>query len=164
MLTWWAGLGLTAFWFSHSPASGWQQLLAAVTLLASGLGGLVGWLRSPQGRLVWDGEVWCWESPVYQTGTASHSVSVVADFQRVLVLRLENRANARLWLFVQRSAKPERWMDLRRAVYSPAASRRWAVPGVGVPASAVAGDAAACSSDLPVTVSQAFAHQLPIQS
>ncbi len=80
---------------------------------------LRGWKNSPIGQLAWDGQFWRWESPGYQTGMAEQELVVLADFQRLLLIRLENQAHAQLWLWVERQAMPERWMDFRRAVYSP---------------------------------------------
>jgi toxin CptA len=70
--------------------------------------------------VAWDGQSWRWESPGYQTGVAEHQLSVLADFQGVMLLRIENHAKAGMWLWVERKSFPERWMDFRRAVYSPA--------------------------------------------
>ena len=93
--------------------------LAIVTVVCSGWVAYYGWQNSALGQLVWDGQVWRWESPGYQSGAAELILSVVADFQLVLLLRVENKAHASLWLWVERKTAPERWMDLRRAVYSP---------------------------------------------
>ena len=65
------------------------------------------------------GAAWHWESAAYQAGIAEYEVVVAADFQYVLLLRLKNQAHVSLWLWVDCSAAPERWLDLRRAIYSP---------------------------------------------
>ncbi|MFC5522636.1 hypothetical protein ACFPP7_17230 [Polaromonas jejuensis] len=95
------------------------MMSAGIAVLGAGLAAYAGWKNVPSGQLAWDGEVWRWESSSYQTGVAEYALSVIADFQHVLLLRLENQAHARLWLWVERKAMPERWLDLRRAVYSP---------------------------------------------
>ena len=96
-----------------------RMALAAFFALLAGLAAQSSWRHSPRGQLAWDGEAWRWESPGYQTGAAEHKMVVIADFQHRLLLRLENQAGARLWLWLEKKAMPERWMDLRRAVYSP---------------------------------------------
>ena len=93
--------------------------LAVFFVLLAGLAARSSWNHLPSGHLAWDGEVWRWEIPGYQTGAAEHELSVIADFQHRMLLRLENQAGASLWLWLEKNAMPERWMDLRRAVYSP---------------------------------------------
>ena len=97
----------------------WRTALAMVAVLVAGVATRTSWNNLPIGQLVWDGDVWRWESASYQTGIAEHELWVIADFQHRLLLRLENQAHASLWLWVEQSAMPERWLDLRRAVYSP---------------------------------------------
>ena len=116
---WFAGLFGVAFWAHHAGGVDWRILWALVAVLLAGAAAFAGWRNSPVGQLAWDGQSWRWESPGYQTGVAEQTLSVVADFQNLLMLRLENQARARLWLWTERSAFPARWMDLRRAVYSP---------------------------------------------
>ena len=71
------------------------------------------------GQLAWDGQAWRWDSRGYQAGEVTYSVTVAFDFQSVLLLRVGNPARASLWLWAEGSAFPQRWLDLRRAVYSP---------------------------------------------
>ena len=106
-------------WFYVTRRFEWRIALAAVFVLGAGFAAYRGWRNSPVGNLAWDGQSWRWESPNYQTGVAEQQLSVLADFQNVLLLRIENQAKASLWLWVERKAFPERWLDLRRAVYSP---------------------------------------------
>ncbi|WP_431097811.1 hypothetical protein [Polaromonas aquatica] len=117
---WLSGLLLTAFWcFSGIHSLDWRVGLAVASVLGAGVAARIGWQSSPIGQLAWSGETWRWESPGYQAGVAEYELSVVIDFQHVLLLRLENQTHKRLWMWVARSAMPERWLDLRRAVYSP---------------------------------------------
>ena len=92
---------------------------AIIAVLLAGAAARTSWTRIPAGQLAWNGDIWRWESAGYQAGIAEHEVSVVADFQRILLLRLENQAHASMWLWLEQSVLPERWLDLRRAVYSP---------------------------------------------
>ena len=120
LLTFWgAGLALTLLWFSVAQVFDWRFSLAFALVLLAGLSALRGWKNSPSGQLAWDGECWHWESVSYQSGVAEQTVSVVADFQRVILVRTENQAHASMWLLLEQRAMPERWMDLRRALYSP---------------------------------------------
>ena len=93
--------------------------MGSTALLGAGAAACVGWKRAPAGQLAWDGQNWRWESASYRTGVAEYKLSVIADLQHILVIRLENSAGARLWIWPERYAFSERWLDLRRAVYSP---------------------------------------------
>jgi len=121
---WLAGLVSVLLWFSLARQLDGRMAAALVAVLAAGVAAHGGWKNAPSGQLAWDGEVWCWESPGYQTGIAEQRLSVIADFQHLLLLRLENQAHASLWLWAERRALPERWLDLRRAVFSPGKASR----------------------------------------
>ena len=110
-----AGWVMCAFF---APALGWRLWLLALAVLVAGSGAAWGWKNSAIGVLHWDAQCWHWESTAYQSGTPVRRLLVVLDFQRVLLLRLENQDHARLWLWAERKALPERWLDLRRAVYA----------------------------------------------
>ena len=97
----------------------WRTGLAVSSLMLAGLAARNSWRHLPSGQVAWDGEVWRWESPSYQTGSAEQTLGVIADLQHHLLVRLENHAGASLWLWLEKKTMPERWMDLRRAVYSP---------------------------------------------
>jgi len=131
---WLCGLLLTLLWFLRGNGRlDWRIALALVFVAGAGVAAYTGWRNAPAGQLAWDGEVWRWESPGYQAGVAEYSLSVLADFQNRLLLRLENQAHASLWLWMERRSMPERWLDLRRAVYSPhkAAAAPWPHDSLG---------------------------------
>lgn len=119
LVLWLAGLLVLLLWFYVTRQLDWRMVLALATVLGAGMAARTGWNNAPAGQLAWNGEVWRWESSSYQTGIAEYELVVIADFQHRLLLRLENQAHAWLWLWVERKALPERWLDLRRAVYSP---------------------------------------------
>lgn len=107
---------------------------AGVAVLAAGAAAFSHWKATPTGQLRWDGQGWLWEGVGDQTGAASQQLLVIADFQHLLLLRLEDPVRASLWLWAERRAMPERWLDLRRAVF--ARQRAAGAP----PAMAVSGD------------------------
>jgi hypothetical protein len=131
LLLWLVGLGVTALWWVTGARPGWRLALGAVAVLVSGAAALRAWKHCPVGQLHWDGQVWRWESQGYQAGTLVRHLSVALDFQHVLLLRLENHDGATLWLWAQRASMPERWLELRRAVYSRRGSLR--VPAANFP-------------------------------
>jgi toxin CptA len=112
-------LGVLLWHFQGATQLDWRFALMGLSVLGAGVAAGVSWLRAPLGRLAWDGQVWRWESPGYQAGTVEYEVCVLADFQRLLFLRLENSDQGSLCLWVEWRAMPARWLDLRRAVYSP---------------------------------------------
>ncbi|MDO8719917.1 MAG: hypothetical protein Q7K20_13170 [Polaromonas sp.] len=116
---WCAGVLVAVLWFYATRPLDWRTALVLAALVGAAAAARSSWMHSPIGQLAWDGEAWRWESANYQTGIAGYELLVIADFQHAMLLRLENHAHARLWLWVERSAMPQRWLDLRRAVYSP---------------------------------------------
>lgn len=96
----------------------WRTALMLAAILGSGAAAYVSWKNTPVGQLEWNGEAWRWESSSYQTGIAEQQLFVIVDLQHTLLLRLENQANANLWIWAQRSSFSERWLDLRRAAFA----------------------------------------------
>jgi toxin CptA len=116
---WLLGLISALLWRYEAWQLDWRTALAFVAVLLAGVAARISWINLPGGQLAWDGDVWCWESAGYQSGVAEQDLSVIADFQHALLLKVENQARASLWLWAEQNAMPERWLDLRRAVYSP---------------------------------------------
>lgn len=102
-----------------------QVMLLAAVVLATGATALVGWYRSPTGRLQWDGLCWHWPDT---SDAASCQLVLHADFQRVMLVSLRAPARRTLWLWLEATPGDPRWMALRRAVV---ASRRLAAAGDG---------------------------------
>ena len=115
---WFSGLLLSILWLLIVQRFDWRIGSAFLAVLCAGLAVRSGLKNLPTGQLVWDGNAWRWESAGYQTGIAEYDVSVTADLQSRLLLRLENPASASLWLWLERGSLPERWLDLRRAIYA----------------------------------------------
>ena len=116
---WFLGCLAVCLWIYAAQNRGLVLLAGVVVLVLTGWAAFSGWKSSPLGTLAWDGQCWRWQSNGYQAGVAEYEVVVAADFQHIVLLRLQNPARARLWLWAERSTLPERWLDLRRAVYSP---------------------------------------------
>lgn len=83
------------------------------------------WLRQPVGSLAWDGAAWTLSRHAGQAADQALGGAVVVqlDLQRQMALAFP-LARPALWLYVEHSGHPARWLDLRRAVYSrPNAAR-----------------------------------------
>ena len=111
---WFAGAAVTLAWTWSADAADWRQAGASVAVAVTGAAALASWLRSPTGYLRWDGPGW----------TAPHTsqagaLEVVVDLQQVLLVRWCGPGFSR-WLWLERRRCPDRWLDLRRAVYSRA--------------------------------------------
>ena len=116
---WLGSVLVVGAWIDASQHIGWRHSTGLAAVICAGLAAYIGWKNSPIGQLAWDGQVWRWEGPGYQAGVAEYELAAAVDLQHVMLLRIENPAHAKLWLCAERSAFPDRWLDLRRAVYSP---------------------------------------------
>ncbi len=109
-----SGLLVTVQWMVQAPVGGWR-LGAAASFLGTAAAGW-NWWRMPQGMVAWDGHDWGWTS---SGRTELGRVHPGMDLQAFLLLRFAANAGSH-WLWLERSHCPERWDDLRRAVYSRA--------------------------------------------
>lgn len=123
--------GCGAAWYGSTvwaAAGGGALALAAIIgWVAAAWGALVYWWRSPCGLLVWNGQVWAVHvvdarcAAPSEDGLALQQVpAVILDLQHTLWIMVYRDGHGPLWLWLERSRSPERWGDLRRAVYSPA--------------------------------------------
>jgi hypothetical protein len=139
-----AGVAMLALWAWLGPAPGLRHALAAGVLLACGGFSWQCVRRLPIGALAWDGECWRWgeadpargvpDAPPAQDGQAVQ-VALVADLQRVMLLRLQGTDGARApiaWLWLEQGADTANWQAMRRAVYFRAG--RQAQSHAGTPA------------------------------
>jgi toxin CptA len=107
---------VSAGWSASIQAPGWRIPLQWAGLALAGMLVASRWWRSPRGDLNWNGATWRWRSGPFET---EGTVEVLLDLQRWMLMRCEFAA-ATQWLWIERSACPGRWGDLRRAVYSRA--------------------------------------------
>jgi len=116
---WFAGIVSALLWCIGSQPSGWRMALSGFSVLAAGAAARAAWQRMPTGQLAWDGQFWHWQGTNDQGGLAECALSVIVDIQHGLLLQLENQAGMQAWLWLEKKIVPARWLDLRRAVYSP---------------------------------------------
>ncbi|MGP1628802.1 MAG: hypothetical protein ACTS8S_14090 [Giesbergeria sp.] len=113
---------LVVLWAWGLQGCGAQHLALVPSLLiwlASAVLAARFWAQQPVGALVWDGANWqlrkAGGTPALQT--LGGAVAVQLDVQRQLVLVFPGASPA-VWLLVEQKRQRERWLDLRRAVYS----------------------------------------------
>lgn len=118
LVCWGMGLGVLVPWVLVSPVWDWRAAAALLAAVSAGVAALVRWCTSRSGQLTWDGERWHWDSLGDFSSSEQSKVAVIVDTPSALLLLLQEASGARHWLWVERASRSERWMDLRRAVYS----------------------------------------------
>ena len=133
------GAGAVATWAFLGTRAGslWPVAIACGLWLASIAGALHFWHGQPVGIVHWNGQSWEVALPDGPHRERSWALSagpgVFLDMQTHLWVHVSPAGRQGLWLWLSRSSQPERWLDLRRAVYSRAK------PGGGPDAIAPAG-------------------------
>ncbi|APW36971.1 hypothetical protein RD110_06970 [Rhodoferax koreense] len=117
---WLFAAALAAWWCLGAAAMGWRQWLVLACLPLAGGAAWSSWRAMVPGELRWDGQVWLW-NPGEQAEPARLELHL--DLQDRLLLCLHLDSGHRLWCWLEWTNMPERWGDLRRAVYSRAESR-----------------------------------------
>jgi hypothetical protein len=110
-----AALGAAVFaWFT--PQGDWRLLVIFLAAMLAPLIALCGWLRSPRGQLAWDGQRWRWSDA---TGTREYRMGQCLDWQRFVLVRLDDDRVRPLWLWLQPGSRTDTtWLPLRRAIVS----------------------------------------------
>jgi hypothetical protein len=124
-----AALAATLAWCLQAPV-GWRQLAGFGAVVACGALAWRGWLRSPEGRLLWDGLGWTWEEG---GAVGAGHPELALDLQERLLLRWRGDDGRTRWLWLERASDTSHWEPLRRAVYSRASTH---VPAAGKPPAA----------------------------
>ena len=107
-------------WWWQGGASGWHAVaLAAVSLLGASAAHAQ-WRVSPTGGLRWDGDTWWWQARGEDEVLVS--VQVHLDLQGGLLVQVPGAPWRARWLYLERSVLPERWADLRRAMFAASSS------------------------------------------
>ena len=121
-----AGAGVAVAWVSSGARDAVVSVAAALGLwLLAAAGAAHFWCSQPCGVLQFDGQAWTLGQTAKSfSGPLALSVppEVLLDLQAHLWLRVVPIGHSCQWLWLERSSQPERWMDLRRAVYSRARS------------------------------------------
>ncbi|MCW5220612.1 hypothetical protein [Verminephrobacter aporrectodeae] len=117
------GAAVLAGWVLLGAGSSWGLTLAAGCLwLLAVAGAWHFWHDQFSGAMRWDGQAWALEelTPRGRSWPLEGPPEVLLDMQTQLWVCVSPVGRSRIWLWLERSWQPERWMDLRRAVYSRA--------------------------------------------
>ena len=110
-------------WGLRGAGPSWVPIFIAGCLwLCAAAGAWHFWRHQFVGLLRWDGHVWALEN-LTQGGLSwalIYPPEVQLDMQTQLWVAVSPEGSRRIWLLLGRSSQPERWLDLRRAVYSRA--------------------------------------------
>ncbi|MEJ8848985.1 hypothetical protein [Variovorax rhizosphaerae] len=114
---WAAGAGCAAWVCWQIGAGGWRATMLACSVLLAALaaGALLG--RQRPGELRFDGRDWRMTGAV---NFRAARLTPALDFQSLMLVRLWAPKRRHRWLWLERRSAPERWLELRRAVYSRA--------------------------------------------
>ena len=113
------GALVIGLWAAQSQLSGWRIGLACLAWLGAASISAWKWWVTPKGVLAWDGQAWTWNGNGDGVAADSGRLEVSLDLQHSLLVRWCS-PTARLWLWLERRRRAERWDELRRAVYSRA--------------------------------------------
>lgn len=116
---WVAALALFVVRCAGLQGADWRTMILVCLLVATAAGVVWGTRRQATGRLHWDCAVWNWEPDRVPKQLQSASLTVVADLQRLIIVRLTLQRARPVWFGVYRADFPERWLDFRRAIYLP---------------------------------------------
>jgi toxin CptA len=114
-------------WCYQNESGGWRGLALLLTLAVSTAALIRAWRPTAPATVRWDGAAWFLDGPwpLHEARAA-----VALDLQARLLVHLRDGRRGQ-WLWLERAAGPERWNDLRRAVYCrppPAAESLPSVP------------------------------------
>ncbi len=113
----------------NAPAQGlWGWLTRSAGILAWSVWtawAFLSWIRSPEGVLHWSsvgggekdgGGAWSWTDRTAPEPLALSEMERVLDLQDRILLSIRGAGLGQRWIWVERSASPARWNDLRRAL------------------------------------------------
>ena len=116
VLVWAIGVAVVTLASMQADGFDWRRAMLALSAVVASAAAWTGLLQSAApARLAFDGRHWSISGGA-PLGAARASVAL--DLQSLLLLRLDEAARRRRWVWVDRQAMPERWLDLRRALHA----------------------------------------------
>lgn len=118
-----AGASAWAAWaLQGAGLHGVRIAVVACVWTAAALSAFQFWRLQFTGHIRWDGLAWTMQALNQERGSWSLACppEVFLDLQTHIFLRTTSVERRSVWLWLERSSSPERWLELRRAVYSRA--------------------------------------------
>ncbi|MBS0454819.1 MAG: hypothetical protein JSS14_26270 [Proteobacteria bacterium] len=112
---WALGAAALLAWCVQFAGAPWRTAILASALALAARGA---WAASRLGegvQLRWDGVHW---SCTGTTRLGGAGASIHLDLQSLVLVRLNAPGRPAAWLWLERANCPERWLDLRRALYA----------------------------------------------
>jgi hypothetical protein len=103
---------LEAILFALHQDGSWRSISLGVCVAATSAKAFLGWSRTREGPLVWDGQAWLGPEQVVL------HVRVIFDFQQLMLVRTSDHFGKSGWLWLERSTDSAHWLRLRRALVS----------------------------------------------
>ena len=117
-IVWTCGVCCVAAACYRFDSADWRVGLLALSIIGAGAAAWRSTLRRTASvELSFDGRHW---SLAGSSGLGAAGAKAALDFQSSLLVCLTDADRSRRWVWLDRSTLPERWQDLRRAVYSRA--------------------------------------------
>ncbi|MFT3717996.1 hypothetical protein [Pseudorhodoferax sp.] len=113
-------LAVCGWWWRQGTAF-WPLAVVLASVVPALAVGLFQWRGMRPGLLHWDGAHWWWSDAADATQRGEYAVvpDLRLDLQHGLLLRLHGLPRGTRWRYLERSARPQSWNDLRRALYAP---------------------------------------------
>jgi len=124
---WLAGACCVGAWRAQYGGNDWRWALVLGAFLIASLAAARALRPVAARELRWDGAAWSLSAP-QPMGMAQAAVAL--DLQAAVLVRLDEAGRAAQWLWLEKSAMPERWNALRRAVYCRAPGPQDAAPSL----------------------------------
>ena len=116
-------------WFALAPSASIRHAVGLGLLLLTCMAAGLFWWRIPTGYLCWDGRQWLWR----QTQQQLIDPPVVRlDLQHFMLVQVRLGRLRSIWLCLEKKVHPRCWLDIRRALYSPAGARAQLAQAVAV--------------------------------
>lgn len=126
LVLWVAGAACAGAAILQSDAAGWRAGVEVVAVLGAGMLAALAHRRERGGELRFDGQGWTLTG---DSSVAAARLAPALDMQSVLLVQLTAADRRSRWFWLERTRSPQRWLDLRRAVYSRAPSPDPVDPG-----------------------------------
>lgn len=109
-------LASTGAFIRAQPVIDTRSAALVLLVLLTSTVACIRWRKSPSGCLHWDGQQWSWSQR--EDAPQACRLSMLMDFQRVVLVLLRTDARHPVWLWLEATPGDTNWQTLRRAMVS----------------------------------------------